>query len=155
MPTPPKTVRAAAEAWLKRCEREGLDNQTLKTYRSQVRNHILPRLGDAVLGELRRADVKAFVEEMLDASSRAMTRKVLVSLKSLLREAVEREWIAASPAAEVKLKRQKRHDKRAEIPTKDEIRLMIAHAPERHRALIITAVFTGMRISASGWHEMC
>jgi len=147
MPTPEKTVRDAAEAWLKRCTREALDTQTIKTYRSQVTNHILPRLGDMALAELRRADVKEFVEEMLDENSREMTRKVLVSLKSLLKEAVEREWIAASPAADVKLKRQKRHDKQAKIPTKDEIRRLIEHAPERHRALIVTAIFTGMRIS--------
>ena len=30
----PKTVHDAAEAWLKRCASEELDNQTLKTYRS-------------------------------------------------------------------------------------------------------------------------
>jgi integrase len=147
MPTPPKTVRDAAEAWLKRCQRDGLDSQTIRTYRSQVENHILPRLGDADLADLRRADVIDFVETMLDAASRAMTRKVLVSLKSLLKVAVDREWIQASPATDVALKRQKRHDKQVEIPTKDEIRRLIEHAPDRHRALIVTAVFTGMRIS--------
>ncbi|MEE8453886.1 MAG: tyrosine-type recombinase/integrase [Limibaculum sp.] len=143
----PKTVHDAAEAWLKRCAREELDNQTLKTYRSQVNNHILPRLGDRVLADLRRADIRDFVEEMLDENSRAMTRKVLVSLKSLLKEVVEREWIDASPAAEIKLKWQKRHDKRIDIPTKEEIRLLMHHAPDRHRAMIVAAVFTGMRIS--------
>jgi integrase len=74
-------------------------------------------------------------------------RKVLVSLKSLLNVAVEREWIAASPAALVKLKRQARHDKQEKIPTKDEIRRLIEHAPTRYRALIVTGIFTGMRIS--------
>lgn len=143
----PKTVEDAAEAWLKRCQREALDNQTVKTYRSQVRNHILPRLGSAPLADLRRADIKTFVEEMLDEVSREMTRKVLVSLKSLLKEAVEREWLETSPATDVKLKRQKRHEKRVQIPTKEEIRLFIASAPARHRAMIITAIFTAMRIS--------
>lgn len=142
-----RTVADAAHAWLKRCERDGLDTQTVKTYRSQVGNHVLPRLGSRVLSELRRADIKDFVDEMLDDNSREMTRKVLVSLKSLLGEAVEREWIDASPATSVKLKRQTRHIKRAEIPTKEEIRLLLEHAKPRHRALIVTAVFTGMRIS--------
>jgi len=143
----PKTVRDAANAWLKRCTRENLDSQTVRTYRSQVENHVLPRIGDVVLDELRRADIREFLDDMLDEVSREMTRKVLVSLKSLLKEAVDREWIAASPAEGVKLKRQSRHDKVAEIPTKEEIRAMISHAPERHRPLVIAAVFTGMRIS--------
>lgn len=147
MSTSSKTVRDAAEAWLRRCKREGLDRQTIKTYRSQVNNHVLPRIGDRELTELRRADVRDFVDELLDENSRAMSRKVLVSLKSLLKEAVEREWIAASPAADVSLKRQKRHEKRPEIPTKEEIRLFLENAPDRYRALITTAIFTGMRIS--------
>lgn len=142
-----RTVRDAAEAWLRRCKRECLDRQTIKTYRSQVNNHILPRIGDRELTELRRADVRDFVDELLDENSRAMSRKVLVSLKSLLKEAVEREWIAASPAADVSLKRQKRHEKRPEIPTKEEIRLFLENAPDRYRPLITAAVFTGMRIS--------
>jgi integrase len=45
------------------------------------------------------------------------------------------------------LKRQSRHDKEAMISSKEEIRLLLAHAPEDHRALITTAIFTGMRIS--------
>ena len=57
---------------------------------------------------------------MLDENGREITRKVLVSLESLFKEAVEREWVAPNPAADVKLKRQKRNDKQAEIPTKHE-----------------------------------
>ncbi len=147
MSTSPKTVRDAAGAWLRRCAREGLDTQTVKTYRSQVRNHILPRLGERAVAGLRRVDILDFLDAMLEASSREMTRKVLVSLKSLLKEAVAREWIEASPAADVKLKRQTRHEKQAAIPSKDEIRRLIAHSPQRHRALIVTAIFTGLRIS--------
>jgi hypothetical protein len=105
-----RTVRDAADAWLKRCKREELDTQTIKTYRCQVETHVLPRLGDVALADLRRADVVAFMEDMLDTHSREMTRKVMVSLKSLLKVAVEREWIATSPAASVGLKRQSRHE---------------------------------------------
>ena len=33
------------------------------------------------------------------------------------------------------------------IPTKAEIRLIIENAPESHRVMFVTAIFTGMRIS--------
>lgn len=46
----------------------------------------------------------------------------------------------------VKRKTRSRADDRI-IPTKDEIRIIIETAPETHRALFITAIFTGMRIS--------
>jgi integrase len=51
-------------------------------------------------------------------------------------------------ASEVKVKRSTRRDaKRVEIPTKDEIRRIIDNAPKTHRAMFVTAIFTGMRIS--------
>lgn len=157
MTTTSRTVRDAAEAWLKRCRRDNLDRQTIRTYRSQVENHILPHIGDRALADLRRADIHDLVDSLLDENSRAMTRKVLVSLKSLLKVAVEREWIAASPAADVALKRQTRHEKRPGIPTKQEIRLFLEQAPARHKPLITTAIFTGMRISelrGLSWQEV-
>lgn len=40
-----RTVRDAAEHWPKRCAREGLDTQTIKTHRCQAETHILPALG--------------------------------------------------------------------------------------------------------------
>jgi integrase len=46
---------------------------------------------------------------------------------------------------------ERRHDKRLEvcvdIPSKDEIRALLAHAQGRWRPLVITAVFTGLRAS--------
>jgi hypothetical protein len=51
-------------------------------------------------------------------------------------------------ATEVKVKRSTRRDsKRVGIPTKDEIRTILDNAPETHRAMFTTAIFTGMRIS--------
>lgn len=37
--------------------------------------------------------------------------------------------------------------KRVVVPTKDEIRTIIENAPASHRAMFVTAIFTGMRIS--------
>lgn len=80
--------------------------------------------------------------------SRAHVKKVMVSLRSILSEAVEREWITHNVALDVKLRRKSRtaEDEKI-IPTKDEIRLIIENAPASHRAMFITAIFTGMRIS--------
>jgi integrase len=51
-------------------------------------------------------------------------------------------------AADVKLRRGRRTSQRDKIiPTKDEIRLIMERAPESHRALFVTAILTGMRIS--------
>ncbi len=71
-----------------------------------------------------------------------------MSLRAILTEAVEREWATHNVATEVKLKRSSRADgKRVEVPTKQEIKVIIANAPASHRAMFTTAIFTGMRIS--------
>ena len=123
MTTATRTVRDAAETWLKRCKGEELDTQTIKTYRSQVETHVLPRIGGAVLADLGRGDIEEFMDDLLEQISREMTRKVMVSLKSLLNLAVARGWIATSPAALVKLKRQSRHDKEAIPRSEDDVEL--------------------------------
>ena len=43
-------------------------------------------------------------------------------------------------------KRNRREEEERVIPTKVEIRTMIAEVPDQHHPLIVTAIFTGMRI---------
>lgn len=149
MPHPTKTVADACKSWLRSCERNDLERSTLKAYRSHVRTHIEPRMGHLLLSELSRSRVRDFLDDLLDAGiSHAQSKKIMVSLRSILLEAVEREWIAQNVAADVKVRRKTRSmgDERI-IPTKDEIRIIIDTAPEAHCALFVTAIFTGMRIS--------
>ncbi|EAU47287.1 tyrosine-type recombinase/integrase [Salipiger bermudensis] len=144
-----KTVTDACESWLKTCERNQLERSTLKAYRSHARVHIEPKIGDLLLGDLSRGQVRDFMHELLDDGiSQALVRKVMVSLRAVLSEAVEREWIEHDVATDVKMRRRRRSesDERV-IPTKDEIRLIVENAPASHRAMFIAAIFTGMRIS--------
>ncbi|NNU82213.1 site-specific integrase [Halovulum dunhuangense] len=143
-----KTIRDAAQAWLKTCERNGLERATLRSYRGHFDHHIDKKMGSLLVAELTRAEVRDFIDELQDDGvSRAMTKKVLASLRAILAEAVEREWIPHNVASDVKMKRNRREEAERVIPTKDEIRTMITAAPERHRPFIVTAIFTGMRMS--------
>ncbi|TMV07532.1 site-specific integrase [Ruegeria sediminis] len=143
-----KTVRNACNAWLKQCERNNLERATIRSYRGHVDHHIDKKIGDLLLEDLSRADVKDFLDELQDEGlSRAMTKKILGSLRSALSEALDREWIGHNVARDVKLPRNRRDEEERTIPTKDEIRTMVEKTPERHRPLIVTAIFTGMRIS--------
>ena len=144
-----KTVTDACNSWLKTCERNELERSTLKAYGSHVRIHIEPKIGGLLLTELSRSQVRDFMYALMDDGvSRAQVRKIMVSLRSILSEAVEREWIEHNVGIDVKVKRQARvlgEDK--VIPTKDEIRTILDKAPESHKAMFVTAIFTGMRIS--------
>ncbi len=121
----------------------------MKAYRSHAKIHIEPKIGNLLLADLSRGDIRDFMDDLLDDDvSRAQVKKIMVSLRAILTEAVEREWATHNVATEVKLKRSSRADgKRVEVPTKQEIKVIIANAPASHRAMFITAIFTGMRIS--------
>ena len=142
-----RTVSDAAKLWIKRCELDELEQSTLRSYRGQVKHHILPKIGSYVLADLKRSDVRDFLDDMLDCASRAMTHKVLTSLRSLLAEAVEREWIEHNVARDVKLRTNKRRKYERVIPTKDQIKLLLDNMSPKEEPMFVTIIFTGMRLS--------
>jgi len=143
-----KTIRDACEAWIKTCKRNGLERATLRSYQGHVDHHIDQKIGHMLVKNLTRSEVRNFIDDLQDSGlSRSMTKKVLCSLRSALGEALEREWIDHNVARDVKMKRNRREEEERVIPTKDEIRTLIAEVPEKYRPLIVTAIFTGMRIS--------
>ncbi|WP_428523565.1 tyrosine-type recombinase/integrase [Roseibium sp.] len=142
-----KTISDACKAWIKRCERDELERATLRSYRNHVDHHIEPAIGDRELSSLTRSEVRDFMDDMLDKNSRAMTDKVLRSLRSALNEALDREWIDNNVALSVKLRRASRNAPDRIIPTKAEIKAMLETVPDKQRPLITTAIYTGMCMS--------
>src|SRR5262249_8841344 len=135
------TVAEAAESWIKRVEAEGRERTTVRQYRQHVSLHIGPRIGRIKLANLTPPKVEAFRDDLLANLSRPMARKVLTSLKSLLKAAKY-----AHIAADISIGRGKRGERKLEvgvdIPTPDEIKRLLqaaGEAPIRPRTLLITA----------------
>src|SRR5262249_42878160 len=125
---------------------------TLAQYRQHAR-HINYRIGNHKLANLTTPRINKFRDDLLEGGlSRAMARKVLSSLKSLLKDAQRRGNVSQNVALSVK---QIDADKRGEgklrigidIPTTAEIRALIAAVPDQWRPLFLTAIFTGLRSS--------
>ena len=81
-----------------------------------------------------------------------MARKVMSSLKSLLKDAQRRGNVAQNVAlAVMRIDTDKRGERRlkvgVDIPTAEEIKAILAAAGPRVRPLLLTAVFTGLRSS--------
>jgi integrase len=95
--------------------------------------------------------INSFRDQLLADMSRALARKVLVSLKSILREAQRRGDVAQNVAAGVTIGIDKRGKRKlkvgVDIPTPAEVKMLIDAAEGRRRALLVTAVFTGLRAS--------
>jgi integrase len=146
-----RTLAEAAEDWLKYVELENRERSTLDFYRRHIVLHINPRLGNEKLSKLTAPRVEAFRDDLLAKLSRVQARKVLVSLKSLLRDAMRRGNVAQNVSLAVKITSSERDKKRlkvgVDIPTPDEMRAIIHATTGRIRPLLITAIFSGLRSS--------
>jgi integrase len=147
-PSKSATVAEAAESWIKRIEADGRERTTVRQYRQHVDLHIGPRIGTIKLSDLTPKKVENFRDDMLAHLSRPLARKVLTSLKSLLKVAKH-----AQVAADVSIGRGKRGEQKLEvgrdIPTPAEIKRLIEAAANdgKRRALLLTAALTGLRAS--------
>jgi len=143
------TVKEAAEDWIKSVALEGREVSTLAQYRQHA-VHINKRIGNVKLAQLTAPGINKFRDDLLRSMSRAMARKILSSLKSLLRHAQGRGNVAQNVALAVKINANLRDKKKLEvgvdIPTSEEIKAIIA-AAGKSRPLLLTAIFAGLRSS--------
>jgi len=153
------TVKIAGEMWLAECRAENLEPLTIEQYRQHLRLHIVPFIGAEKLSHLTVPFVSSFRTKLRDEGrSPAMVRAVMGSLGALISVAQERGEAAYNPVRELKRSRrrkgkaaQERHKPKlrigVDIPTRDEIRALLAKAEGRWRPFLMTAVVTGLRAS--------
>jgi integrase len=143
------TVAEAADMWLARAARDGLETTTIRQYRAHVDLHIVPRIGTTKLARLSAPVVNAFIDQLiLDGRSKEMARRVLRSLSAIVGEAQRRGLVATNNVRDAApVKSSKRENCRPAMPTKDELRRIINATPDRWRPLILVAIFTGLRAS--------
>jgi integrase len=149
------TVARSAELWIESREAAGLERATIVDYRQHVDLHITPFLGALRLSQLTVPLVRGFEDRLRqDGRSPIMVRKVRRSLGGILADAQERGLVAQNVVYSL---RKKSHSRRAEgagklkvgidIPTPAEMRAIVGKLGGRYRALLLTAIFTGLRAS--------
>ena len=159
-PSKSATVADAGELWIKACEGDKLERASVEAYRQHLRLHIVPFLGNFRLAHLTVPVIRKFKDDLRAGKrSPAMTKRVLVSLGTMLADAQERGLVATNVVRSMKRDNKRRRDRQAErrqrgklkvgvdIPTLAEIKAIITQLPERYRQLLLTAIFTGLRAS--------
>jgi integrase len=153
------TVAEAGRLWLEGCEAAGLERSTLDYYRQHLVRHIVPVIGAVKLSRLSVPMVRAFEDKLALDRSPAMVRKARVSLGALLTDAQERGLVGQNVVRALRARRRRGKDARAaarqngklkvgvDIPSPNEIRAIIAALDDGSRALMLTAIFTGLRSS--------
>lgn len=144
------TVEHAARLWLDSVRANGREATTIAAYDQHVRLHIVPLCGARKLSQLTAPQVKVLLDQWLAKLSRAMATRVFRSFKAILSDAQERGLVAQNVGLAVKMKKAPRERGQVTLPTKQELRSIIAAAENtgsRALALVSVAVFAGLRAS--------
>jgi integrase len=146
------TVSKAAAQWLEHVAGEGAERSTIEQYQRHVDLHIAPRIGNERLATLTAPRIEQLRDELVRDLSRPMARKVLQSIKAILKDAHRRGDVAQNVAAGVTVRKDRRAENHkpqvgVDIPLPGEVEAIIKHAKGRWRPLILTAAFTGLRAS--------
>lgn len=130
------TVSEAGDLWIRRARTEELEESTVRQYRQHLDLHIHPLIGQQPINSLTSPMLESFKDTLLRTRSRAMSRKVLTSLKSILSEAVRLGHVPHNVAMPIQIRRKPRapisgwnlDSSTCKIPTKAEIRDLISGA---------------------------
>ena len=148
------TIAEAFQRWVEHGQAEGLEFGTIRQRCQHLRHHVEPFVGRVKLAELTLPRVNEFLAELRDAGrSLAMRRKVLTNLKAAITYAQGQGWVAQNVAKVAGIKSSDRDASAGplregvDFPTKKELSALIDQVSDRWRALIVTMIFTGMRIS--------
>lgn len=145
------TVAKAGDQWIARGRREDLEQATLDAYEQHVRLHINPFLGGRRLNQLTAPMIEEYRDQLLESGrSRAMAKKILRSLSSLIREAQRVGLVAQNVAQGVTVKRSGRDKEKITVPTKEHMRALIESAGAARAMdlpLLLVLLFAGLRAS--------
>ena len=149
-----KTIEEAWRLWMADCEANNLEFGTVRQRRQHLTHHVVPFIGRLRLADLTTPMVYDFDSKLRnDGRSLAMRRKVLTNLKTMLSFAQGRGLVAQNVARGVRIKIENRESTSGplragvDFPTMAELNVLIEQCTGRWRPFIITAIFTGMRLS--------
>ena len=99
-----ETVATWAERWM--ASKVNLKPKTKADYEMRLRVYVIPRFGDAPISTITRADVQAWVQELVAQGLSASTvRHAVGTLSRILNEAVATGALAANPCQRISLPR--------------------------------------------------
>jgi integrase len=157
------TFAEVAERWLTDFEAKvsagARRERTLDLYASQLRLHLLPRLGRRRLALITPDDVVTLMRELRAGGLSPWTiKQILGALSCVFTFALRRGYVVSNPLH--RLERDERpHPLGSEqrVLSQAELARLLAACPPRSRILLVTATYTGMRLSevlALSWDDV-
>jgi integrase len=150
------TLGEFSKCWLKRKASEKVRRSTLKKYATDLRLHILPRLGDRFLDTLLPSDIAAFMVDHAGAPNSKLNRLRL--LRTMAKDALADRLIRLDFCARVRAPEVVGYtEEEPNLLSADELAELLEHVPEQWRAMVTVAAFTGLRwgeLSALRWEDL-
>jgi integrase len=141
------TVDKAIEEWLAARKGEGVESSTYNSYEAIARNHISPFLGKERLNRLTKPMIEQFKKDLIAGRTRPQAIRALNHLSMIITEAERSGHVAQNVARGVKVTKNSRDAVELEIPSPDEVRLLISGAGPELRAFVMMAALAGLRAS--------
>ena len=116
---------------------------TALLYERSLRLHVYPRIGDRPMASIRRSDIQALVTTSGQTLAPKTVENHFRLIKAVFNAAVEDQLIAVNPCR--KIARQPVAASRVVPLTVDQVEMLVAHTPTHFKALVISAVGTGLR----------
>lgn len=140
------TVAEAADQYLNSAAVRALEGTTQSYYSQHVKRYIKPTLGRVKLTKLTDRMVYEFLDEVHEECSATMANRALGTLNRIIKEAQRRNLVGRNVIVDKSIKgpRSEPFDKR--MPEQHELTALLAVADGRARTLLMTAMFTGMRL---------
>jgi integrase len=157
------TIADAGARLLNHLETMGRKPSTLRTYRSNLDNQIVPRIGDRPIARVRRDDVEQFVADCVrDGLAPKTTGHVVGLLHSIYEFAIRRGWATENPCRAIDRPAAIRDDLTIRFLEPPEIEVLLQAVPDNEfgrvqRALYLAAVMTGARqgeLLALRWQDI-
>ena len=148
----PRAGKVTLQAWAAEWQRTvvHLRVSTQRIYAANLRNHILPELGDVELGKLTPSILRAWLSGLTTKSgghgkplAAGSVAQAYRTLNRVLVAAVDEELLGRNPLRSMRPPRVEPEPMR--FLSHDEVASLAAAVDPRYRALVLVAAYTGLR----------
>lgn len=118
---------------------------TIRGYRRDARNYLIPKLGHLRVEEVRRGDIQRVIDGMqASGAARSTCSNALNPLRALYRWAIDHDHTTRNPTKEIRLPASDAKPRRVVDPSAAEA--LLAALPEADRAAWAVAFYAGLRV---------
>ncbi len=124
-----------------------LSSSTQDSYRGVLSKYLEPRFSRLSLRELSRLTLQQYFSSMAGKVSYPTVSKIRDTLSSVLRSAVDVDYLNKNPMAGLRLPLDKRPRQPKPVISPEEFRSLIEVVAEPYATMLYVAVWTGLRVS--------